>query len=202
MVAYFGAICYAGLRPEEAAVLRTADPQLPESGWGELLISQTAPTAGAAWTDSGDRRDRRQLKQRGRGEVRHVPCQPPLTTLLHGHLARHGAAGDGRLFRNVTGRDLAESTVARVWDKARAAALTEAEDASVLGKRPYDFRHACVSTWLAAGVPSTQVAEWAGHSVAFLHQIDAKVIAGQEDAARDRISRVLGLSGSDSRDRE
>ena len=39
-----------------------------------------------------------------------------------------------------------------------------------------------MSTWLNAGVPSTQVAEWAGHSVAVLLQIYAKCIAGQEDA--------------------
>jgi hypothetical protein len=31
---------------------------------GRLLVSETAPSAGAAWTDSGQRRDRRQLKQR------------------------------------------------------------------------------------------------------------------------------------------
>lgn len=63
----------------------------------------------------------------------------------------------------------------------------------MLAKRPYDLRHVCVSTWLAAGVPSTLVAEWAGHSVAVLHQIYAKVIAGQEHAARERIGRALGL---------
>lgn len=62
----------------------------------------------------------------------------------------------------------------------------------MLGWRPYDVRHACVSTWLVAGVPSTQVAGWAGHSVAVLHQIYAKVLAGQEDAAWERIGRVLG----------
>ncbi len=54
----------------------------------------------------------------------------------------------------------------------------------MLGKSTYDLRHACVFTWLAAGVPSTQVAEWAGHSVAVLHQIYAKVIAGQGTLAR------------------
>ncbi|SFQ67078.1 Site-specific recombinase XerD [Amycolatopsis arida] len=193
LVAFFGAMYYAALRPEEATMLSKQDLEIPEEGWGELLISQTAPTAGAAWTDSGDRRDRRQLKQRGRGEVRHVPCPPPLTALLHAHLERHGTAGDGRLFRNLTGGYVGESTIARVWDKARKAALSEAEYVSVLGRRPYDLRHACVSTWLAAGVPSTQVAEWAGHSVTVLHQIYAKVIAGQEDAARERIGRALGL---------
>ncbi|NMH98603.1 hypothetical protein [Pseudonocardia acidicola] len=50
---------------------------------------------------------------------------------------------------------------------------------------------AAVSTWLNAGVPSTQVAEWAGHSVGVLHQIYAKCVVGQEDAARQRIAAVL-----------
>ncbi|MCW2718466.1 MAG: integrase [Pseudonocardia sp.] len=37
-----------------------------------------------------------------------------------------------------------------------------------------------MSTWLNAGVPSTQVAEWAGHSVGVPHQIYAKCIVGQD----------------------
>jgi integrase len=197
LMAFFAVMYYSGLRPEEAAMLRKADLQLPESGWGELLLSETAPTAGAAWTDSGARRDRRQLKQRGKGEVRPVPCPAPLTTLLHDHLARHGTATDGRLFRNLTGGDLAESTVARVWSNARQSALTAEEFTSPLARRPYDLRHACVSTWLSSGVPSTQVAEWAGHSVAVLHQIYAKVLAGQEASARERIERALGLWADD-----
>jgi hypothetical protein len=52
------------------------------------------------------------------------------------------------------------------------------------------------STWLNAGVPSTQVAEWAGHSLAVLLQIYAKCLVGQEEAARRRIDAVLG--GSDA----
>ncbi|MEV6621060.1 integrase [Amycolatopsis sp. NPDC051106] len=190
--AFFAVMYYAALRPEEAAMLCKRDLQLPESGWGELLLSETAPVTGAAWTDSGERRDRRQLKQRGKGEVRPVPSPPPLTAILHEHLNNIGTAADGRLFRNLTGGDLAESTIARVWDNARRAALTEEEYTSPLAKRPYDLRHACVSTWLAAGVPSTQCAEWAGHSVAVLHQIYAKVIAGVESAAHQRIERALG----------
>jgi integrase len=193
LVACLAAMYYSGLRPEEAVMLSKPDLSLPEAGWGELLLSGSAPIAGAAWTDSGNRRDRRQLKHRGKGEVRSVPCPPPLTALLHAHLEQFGTAADGRLFRSLTGGDVAESTIARVWDKARKAVLTEQEYASVLGKRPYDLRHACVSTWLAAGVPSTQVAEWAGHSVAVLHQIYAKVIAGQQSSALERISTALGL---------
>jgi len=191
---FFAVMYYAALRPEEAAMLSKEDLALPESGWGELMLSVSAPIAGAAWTDSGERRDRRQLKQRAKGEVRHVPSPPPLTRILHEHLAQFGTASDGRLFRSLLGGDLAESTIARVWDKARKAALTEEEYASKLARRPYDLRHACVSTWLAAGVPSTQCAEWAGHSVAVLHQIYAKVIAGLEAAAHERIERALGWS--------
>ena len=61
-------------------------------------------------------------------------------------------------------------------------------------------RHACVSTWVAAGIPPTQVAEWAGHSVAVLHQIYAKVIAGQEASALARIGLARGLTGDENGD--
>ncbi len=66
------------------------------------------------------------------------------------------------------------------------------ETRSPLAACPYDLRHAAVSTWLNAGVPSTRVAEWAGHSVGILHQIYAKCIVGQEDAARKADHRSAG----------
>lgn len=118
-----------------------------------------------------------------------------MTAIVHTHLTTLGTAADGRLFRNLTGGDLAESTIGRVWDKVRKGALSGDEYASPLAKRPYDLRHACVSTRLAAGVPSTQCAEWTGHSVAVLHEICAKVIAGLESVAHDRIERALGWQG-------
>jgi hypothetical protein len=65
------------------------------------------------------------------------------------------------------------------------------EAASPLAARPYDLRHATVSTWLNAGVPPTQVAEWAGHSVHVLLRVYAKCIVGQDEAARLRIAAVL-----------
>jgi integrase len=55
----------------------------------------------------------------------------------------------------------------------------------------YDLRHTCVFTWLHAGVPATQVAEWAGHSVAVLLRTYAKVLAGQEGTNRRRIEDTL-----------
>nr|WP_198152871.1 integrase [Pseudofrankia sp. DC12] len=67
---------------------------------------------------------------------------------------------------------------------------------SPLAGTPYDLRHAAVSTWLNAGVPPTQIAEWAGHFVAVLLQVYAKCIVGQDEAARLRIAAALGLEGA------
>src|SRR5450756_2886159 len=75
-------------------------------------------------------------------------------------------------------KPLSMGTTYRVWTAARAAALTDAEYASPLAKRPYDLRHAAVSLWLNAGVPPTQVAEWAGHSVNVLLRVYAKCVYG------------------------
>jgi integrase len=86
-------------------------------------------------------------------------------------------------------------TVYRVWKLARAEALTEADVASPLAKRPYDLRHAAVSTWLNAGVPPTQVAEWAGHSVNVHLRVYAKCVHGQEELARRRIHAALSDEG-------
>ena len=123
-MAFFGAMYYAALRPGEAATLRKSNLALPAEGWGELLLESSTPEAGASWTDSGRRREERQLKHRAKGETRVVPCPPALTALLHEHLATFGTGPDGLLFRGVRGGELAESTYCRVWRKARVAALT------------------------------------------------------------------------------
>jgi integrase len=91
----------------------------------------------------------------------------------------------------VRGGDLSESVYGRVWQAARLASLTPAEAASPLAGRPYDLRHACLSTWLNGGVDPTQVAEWAGKSVAVLLRVYAKCIAGRDKIARQRIEEAL-----------
>src|SRR5690606_22235475 len=80
-----------------------------------------------------------------------------------------------------------------VWRQARQMALTPAQQRSPLAGRPYDLRHAAVSTWLTAGVPAPQVAEWAGHSVHVLLRVYASCIDGEEEAARRRIENALGI---------
>jgi integrase len=57
-------------------------------------------------------------------------------------------------------------------------------------RRPYDLRHAAVSTWLNAGVPAPQVAEWAGHSVDVLLRVYARCIYGQQYEAKRRIEEA------------
>jgi integrase len=112
---------------------------------------------------------------------------------LHEHLREVSTDAEGLLFRGIreTGQ-LSESTYSRAWRNARKIALSPDEYASPLARRAYQLRHAAVSTWLNGGVPATQVAEWAGHSVAVLLQIYAKCIAGQEETARKRIADALG----------
>jgi len=65
-----------------------------------------------------------------------------------------------------------------------------------LARRPHDLRHAAVSLWLNAGVPATQVAEWAGHSVNVLLRVYAKCIYGQDEAAKQRVQAALESAGS------
>ncbi|MET8043286.1 hypothetical protein ABZU25_20770 [Micromonospora sp. NPDC005215] len=48
-----------------------------------------------------------------------------------------------------------------------------------------------MALWLNAGVPATQVAEWAGHSAHVLLKVYASCIDGQDEAARKRIEAAL-----------
>jgi integrase len=200
LVAFFACLYYAGLRPGEAVELRESSLDLPRRGWGTLYLRGSAPCVGAGWSQSGRRRDRRQLKHRAQGEVRPVPCHPALTRHLHHHIAEFGTAPDGRLFRGVRGGDLSESVYGRAWQGARLLAFPPAVAASPLAGRPYDLRHACLSAWLNSGVDQAQVAEWAGNSVAVLLRTYVKCIAGRDEINRRRIEDALRDNDLDDQD--
>ena len=51
------------------------------------------------------------------------------------------------------------------------------------------------SLWLNAGVPATEVARRAGHSVAVLLKVYAHCIDGQTDTVNRRIADALGGPG-------
>jgi integrase len=207
LVVFFALMYYSALRPEEAISVMRSDVTLPDlvlnaetgeweepaDAWGELHFRAPTPDAGREWTDDGSHREqRRQLKHRPDDEERRVPCPPQLTKLLREHLEGLDKPPGTRLFTGVRGGELPTITYRRAWRKAREAALTKQEVSTPLAKRPYDLRHACVSTWLNGGVPPTQVAEWAGHSVEVLLRIYAASLEGHDDLAKRRIVEALG----------
>ena len=190
-VAFFATIYFAGLRPAEVLALRIQDCTLPPTGWGQFCFAESTPYVGAAWTDDGTNGPRKALKHRTTNESRTVPAPPELVAHLRDHIERFGTAEDGRLFVRADGGDIRYGSFASIWNRARKAALTNAQFDSPLGTRPYDLRHACVSTWLNAGVSAPQIAEWAGHSVQMLLSTYAKCIDGQHDRDRRRIEEAL-----------
>jgi integrase len=107
---------------------------------------------------------------------------------------------DGRLFYTPAygNGPVSRWSYSNAWRNARKIALTPAQQHPPLAARPYDLRHAAVSLWLNAGVPATQVAEWAGHSVHVLLKVYAKCIDGEEDAALRRIELALSWTPPES----
>jgi hypothetical protein len=63
--------------------------------------------------------------------------------------------------------------------------------ASPLARRSHDLRHAALSSWPAAGVPPTEVAERAGNSVKVLLTVYAKCLDGQQQTYNERIASLL-----------
>lgn len=121
-----------------------------------------------------------------RGTVEPLPGSPKACIAI-----AWGAGLGGRLFYGTRGDVLAKSTVLRIWQKARELVLSAEDYSSPLARRPYDLRHACLSTWLNAGVSPKQVAEWAGNSVEVLHRTYEKCLVGHDEIAMRRISDVL-----------
>jgi integrase len=191
LVAFFGCLYYAGMRPSEASSLRRSDCWLPRTGWGRLVLTESAPRAGGSWTNDGRVRESRGLKRRGQGETRPVPIPPELVQLLNSHIHTYRIGPRGRLFVGARGGDLSDSVYDRAWKKARAHAFPQDLVETPLARRPYDLRHAAVSLWLNGGVPATEVARRVGHSVAVLLSVYANCIDGQEEVVNDRITSAL-----------
>ena len=191
---FFACMYFAALRPSEVIHLRADECELPESGWGWLHLSGSTQQVGEDWSDSGRSLEDRELKHRAKKATRDVPACPELVRILRHHAREHCRDANGRMFNAAGARPapVSKSTYLRAWRQAREAALTPAQQRSPLAHRPYDLRHAAVSLWLNAGVPATQVAQWAGHSVHVLLKVYASCIDGQDEAARKRIEGALG----------
>lgn len=89
LVAFFGCIYHAGLRPAEVVMLTRDEIEFPNRAdkWGWFHLGQSAPATGGAWNETGARRERRHLKHRAAKEVRPVPISPALARLLRDHLS-------------------------------------------------------------------------------------------------------------------
>ncbi|GAA0445373.1 hypothetical protein Acor_83310 [Acrocarpospora corrugata] len=66
LVAFFACMYYAMMRPGEVVALQEHDCDLPEQGWGRLMLGGSRPTVGTEWTDSGQVHETRGLKGRPR----------------------------------------------------------------------------------------------------------------------------------------
>jgi integrase len=192
LYAFFACMYYGALRPAEVNRLRQADCKLPETGWGELVLERSAARSNARYTDSGEMWEERSLKRRADGAVRPVPIPPQLVAILRTHLDRFGTTADGRLFRGQKDGQPVNATVyTDAWKRARVIGLSPEQYASPLARRPYDLRHAAVSTWLAAGVPIAEVAERAGHTVEVLLKVYARCLDGERASSNRRIDDLL-----------
>jgi hypothetical protein len=62
-------------------------------------------------------------------------------------------------------------------------------------RRPYDLRHSGITWRLNSGVPATEIAAWAGHSVEMLMRVYARCVAGYEDVWIARMDATLRPPG-------
>ncbi|QSB06506.1 tyrosine-type recombinase/integrase [Natronoglycomyces albus] len=168
LMAFYACMYYAMMRPSEVIELKEDDCELPRTGWGELVIHGAAPEVGSIYTDTGASHDEKGLKGRNPKTTRTVPIPPRLVELLRAHLDRYSTAPDGRLFYTRTGNRIGANAYRTTWRLARQYGMSKKGRNSGRLKRSYDLRHSGISLRRTAGVPSKQVAEWAGHTVEVL----------------------------------
>ncbi|MFM9446895.1 tyrosine-type recombinase/integrase [Streptomyces acidiscabies] len=193
LVAFFGCILYAAMRPAEVVALRVADCELPETGWGLLTLRKTRPVSGKKWTDSGERHDKRGLKMRDPDADRPVPIPPLLVSMLRAHLKEFGAAKDGRVFHNERGGLVGSTSYYRVWVEARLYAFPEPKQHSPLAKKPYAGRAFAITQWLKAGVDIAEVARRAGTSPEVIDRHYAGLIDNSEEENNRKIEESMGV---------
>ncbi|MBR7671975.1 integrase [Streptomyces daliensis] len=198
LVAFFGCILYAAMRPAEVVGLRLDDCYLPDSGWGVLTLKETRPVSGKKWTDSGERHDKRGLKMRDPEKDRPVPIPPVLVAMLRAHVKEFGTAEDGRVFQNERGGLVGTSSYWRVWQEARPFAFPPHKVASPLARKPYDGRAKAITDWLRAGLPVAEVARRAGTSPEVIDRHYAGCIDNSEAEDNRKIERTMGWSEGDT----
>lgn len=190
-VAFLACLYYAMMRPEEVIGLCEADCELPDKGWGLLILHKATPYAGRRWTDNGELHDDKALKARADGETRSVPIPPVLVRILRAHIAEFGVGEDGRIFRTERGAPVTPFAYQKVWKQARPFALPPNRVGSSLAEIPYDLRHAGISLGLRTTRDPALIAERAGQSVDVLMKRYAWALDDQDAAANKAIEDAL-----------
>lgn len=176
---------YSGTRPSEAIALRWERVDLHG---GNLIIADNLPTAGTAYTDSGNNADLQPPKWRPSGTARTVPILAPLLPHLHQWLQEDGGEQEGLVCTTTTGTPIPTNDLANEWRPQRAT--IGAGWAPERLKRPYDLRHLHASTILNSGVPIPEAAARLGHSEAELLRTYAATI----DADQARWTAVMSAA--------
>lgn len=136
----------AGCRPSEILGLERSHVESPESGWGEIRVTQ------AVVSKKGEIG-----KPKARRSVRTIPIHPRLVEEIRNWLEFSGIE-NGPLFRTRTGHVPGATSWGRSLSKAAAKA-------GVRPLSPYDLRR-FHGTWLAeSGVPYNEAARRMGHSL-------------------------------------
>jgi integrase len=170
-------MAYAGLRSAEAFGLRVGNLDLDAgtiSVVEQMTESRGRLTIGAP-LKTDDATDRSNLR---------IP--ESLVAELRAHLARFPTGLTGLVFTTPSGDPIRRSNFRRqVFDKA-------VERARVPAITPHDLRHTCASQLFAAGVPSTVVAAYLGHSIRVCERTYRHMIPSKADAAALALDAVLG----------
>lgn len=189
--AYLHTLWLAGLRPSEATglIYDLDDVQLPESGWGRLILRGGTVYTSRRWNDEDDNFADRGLKWRSRKSIREIPLPPELVEILRNHVKEHDVQVGDRLFTNSKGEPVDPGALGKLWRTGKKKAdLTGA----VAGVRIYDLRHSHATLALRAGVPVPEVARRLGHSPAVLLKHYAGVVKEDEETGNRLIERALG----------
>jgi integrase len=118
--------------------------------------------------------------------------------MLREHIDQFRTAQDGRLFRTENGNPIPALHLVAGLAESAARLAERGELASPLMRRPYDLRHSGATWRLNSGVPATEVAEWAGHSVEVLMRVYARCVTGLADVWIGRMDEALRLAGDRS----
>jgi integrase len=142
--------------------------ELPAEGWGAIEVTEADIDLDAPGDPkTGDRT---------------VPIPADLVALLATWLDAHLYTPDNLIFRSRNNNRPSGSNWRRAWHLA----LRKIDHPPL---RPYDCRHYCATTWLAAGVPLAEVARRMGHSVETLVATYVGALDGDIDRANLAIDR-------------